>query len=186
MSVTATFGITRRVAIGAAGAALATVVANDFTKARAAPALLAAWADGWSNLGEPQKLLGLFDAQAVYEDVAFGDLAKGAPALGALIAGAHAAIPDFRIEIFDGFAADDMAAVEYEITGTQTGDLPYLPATGRPFRVRASSILTLQAGRITRESRYYDMARFLIQLGALQADELPSLGTPAPKPGGAP
>jgi steroid delta-isomerase-like uncharacterized protein len=186
MALPGTFNITRRGAIGIAGAALATVAMNDFPKARAAPALLTAWADGWSSLGEPQKLIGLFDAQAVYEDVAFGDVVEGTQALGALLANAHTAIPDFRTQIFDGFTTDGMAAVEYEIVGTQTGDLPYLPATGKSFRIRASSILALRAGKIMRESRYYDMARFLLQLGVLQPTELPALGTPARKPGGAP
>jgi steroid delta-isomerase-like uncharacterized protein len=114
------------------------------------------------------------------------DLMEGARALGALLADAHTAIPDFRVEIFDGFSTSEMAAVECEITGTQRGDLPYLPATGKSFRIRASSILVLQAGKIMRESRYYDMTRLLMQLGALQPAQLPALGTPAQKPGGTP
>ena len=179
------FIVTRRVALGAAGAGLATIMQGDVQKASAAPALLTAWADGWSTLGEPERLLALFDDEMAYEDVAFGDVVRGTDGFRTLLGGVKQAIPDFRIQMFDGFSAENMAAVEYEITGTQTGDLPYLKATGKPFRLRASSILSLKGGKISRESRYYDMCRFLVQLGALAPAELPPLGTPAARPGGA-
>lgn len=77
-----------------------------------------------------------------------------------------------------------MAAAEYSISGTQSGDLPYLKATDESFRIRAASVFVLADGKIARESRYYDMARFLEQLGALAAADLPKLGTPPATPGG--
>lgn len=182
----APFIFTRRSVMGAASAALAVTLQANALEANASTDLLAEWAAGWSTPGEPEKLLALFDERMVYEDVAYGDVLQGPQAFRKLLAGVKQSIPDFRIRIFDGFSSERMAAVEYEITGTQTGDLPYLKATGKPFRLRATSSLVLEAGKISRESRYYDMARFLVQLGALAPAELPPLGTPASKPGGAP
>ena len=66
--------------------------------------------------------------------------------------------------------------------GTQSGDLPYLTATGKSFSLRAASIFTLVEGKIQRESRYYNMLSFLAQLGAVSGDTLPPLGTPQPAP----
>jgi len=109
---------------------------------------------------------------------------RGAESFRGLLAEAAKAIPDFRVELFDGFATETMAAAEYAITGTQTGDLPYLKATGKPFRLRAASVFVLDNEKIRRESRYYDMARFLTQLGGLPPADLPPLGTPAARPGG--
>jgi steroid delta-isomerase-like uncharacterized protein len=164
----------------AAGAAETRLTNAQFTEAK----LLARWADGWSSLGDPQKLLALVAADVVYEDVAVGDTVRGVEPFRGLLAEAAKAIPDFRVALFDGFATETMAAAEYEITGTQTGDLPYLKATGKPFRLRAASIFTIENEKISRESRYYDLARFLTQLGGLPGADLPSLGRPAAKPGG--
>jgi steroid delta-isomerase-like uncharacterized protein len=145
---------------------------------------LARWADGWSTLGDPQKLLALVTTDVVYEDVAVGDVVQGAESLRGLLAVAAKAIPDFHVELFDGFATETMAAAEYAITGTQTGGLPYLRATGKPFRLRAASVFVLENEKIRRESRYYDIARFLTQLGGLAPADLPPLSIPAAKPGG--
>lgn len=77
-----------------------------------------------------------------------------------------------------------MAATEYTISRTQRGDLPYLKASGKPFRIRASSIFEIEDGKIRRETRYYNVAHFLAQLGGLDSSVLSRLGTEARRPGG--
>jgi steroid delta-isomerase-like uncharacterized protein len=148
------------------------------------PELLLQWAAGWSTLGDPSILLGAFTDDAIYEDVAAGDVLQGADAVRQLLTEAAAAIPDFTVTLQTGFATAELAAAEYLITGTQTGDLPYLAATGKPFTLRANSIFVLEGGLIRRESRYYDMIQFLTQLGGLTDAALADLGTPAAEPGG--
>lgn len=170
--------------LGAVGAALAVTRSRILAAGNTEAKFLARWADGWSRLGDPEKLLALVTADVVYEDVAVGDVVQGAASFRGLLATAAKAIPDFRVELFDGFATGTMAAAEYAITGTQTGDLPYLRATGKTFRLRAASVFVLENEKIRRESRYYDMARFLVQLDGLSRANLPPLGTPAAKPGG--
>lgn len=185
MPISRILPVSRRVAlrVGAGGAALAGTP-RTLVAANARAKLLARWAEGWSAPGDPEKLLALVTADIVYEDVAVGDVVRGTTSFRDLLATAAKAIPDFRVELFDGFATETMASAEYAITGTQTGDLPYLKATGKPFRLRAASVFVLENKKIRRESRYYDMARFLTQLGGLPPADLPRLGAPAAKPGG--
>lgn len=178
--------LSRRAALrrGATGAALAAMAPLSLAARPRVPDLLVRWAEGWSSVTEPDQLLALVAPDIVYEDVAVGDVVKGVEAFRTLLVEAGKAIPDLHIEVFDGFADDAMAAAEYSISGTQTGDLPYLKATDASFRIRSASVFVLANGKIARESRYYDMARFLEQLGALSPANLPKLGTPPATPGG--
>jgi hypothetical protein len=45
--------------------------------------------------------------------------------------------------------------------------LPRLPATGKGFAVRGCTICERKAGKITRNSDYWDMAAFLRQTGLM-------------------
>ncbi len=53
------------------------------------------------------------------------------------------------------------------MTGTHTGDLPDLPATGKSFSIRGATIAEVSAGRIVRAADYWDLATFLRQLGVM-------------------
>jgi predicted ester cyclase len=56
------------------------------------------------------------------------------------------------------------------MSGTHKGDLPEMPATGKRFSsVRDSIILELKAGKIRRESDYWDAATFMKQVGLLSS-----------------
>ncbi|MCP4386392.1 MAG: hypothetical protein GY798_34125, partial [Hyphomicrobiales bacterium] len=166
----------------AAAAAAATVPPAHAQSA--VPEILSRWAEGWSAVSEPEKLMAVTAEDIVFEDVAVGVVFRGSAALRDLLAEAASAIPDFKVEIFDGFATDTMAAAEYAMSGVQSGNLPYLPGEDRKFRIRGSSVFVLDGGKIKRESRYYDMARFLEALGGMKGLEsaFPKLGTPAAKP----
>lgn len=146
--------------------------------------LIQQWAAGWSHLGDPSILLGVVTDDVTYEDVAVGEVLRGRAALRQLLTTAGAAIPNFTISVLTSLVTEQMGAAEYRISGTQSGDLPYLKATGKPFSIRASSVFALQDGKIRRESRYYDMVQFLRQLGGLHTATFDSLGTPPAEPGG--
>jgi steroid delta-isomerase-like uncharacterized protein len=53
------------------------------------------------------------------------------------------------------------------MSGTHAGDFPGMPATGKRLSVRGSTILELEAGKIRRESDYWDAATFMRQVGLL-------------------
>ena len=83
---------------------------------------------------------------------------------------AFAAIPDFKYELRDGVAVGQWAIIDWVMSGTHKGDLPGIPDTGKRFSlVRGSTILEREAGKIRRESDYWDAATFMKQVGLLRS-----------------
>ena len=101
-----------------------------------------------------------FTDDGVYEDVALGILNRGRREVTAFVQATLAAIPDFKIEPKSVFAAVDRLCVELIMTGTQTGDFPGLPATGKSFSIRIASIMEFQKGKICRITDYWSLASF--------------------------
>jgi steroid delta-isomerase-like uncharacterized protein len=128
------------------------------------------WAMAWSSAenNDPERVVALFANDCVFEDVTFGVVARGKEELRGFVNGAFAAIPDFKYRLTSRFAAGQWAAIEWVMSGTHTGDFPGMPATGKRFSsVRGSSILELEAGKIRRQSDYWDAATFMRQVGLL-------------------
>jgi steroid delta-isomerase-like uncharacterized protein len=134
------------------------------------------WALAWSS-GEnkdPERLLALFADDCVFEDVTFGFVARGKDELRRFVNGAFAAVPDFTYGVTRRFATRQWAAIEWVMSGTHKGDFPGVLATGKRFSsVRGTSILELEAGKIRRESDYWDSATFMRQVGLLPSQEAP-------------
>jgi len=125
-----------------------------------------AWSSGSSN--DPELVLALFADECVFEDFTFGVVVRGKEELRSFVNGAFAAIPDFKYGLRSRFATSQWAVIEWVMSGTHKGDLPGIPATGKRFSsVRGSTILELEAGKIRRESDYWDSATFMNQVGLL-------------------
>ena len=124
------------------------------------------WATSWSshNTG---KLVSLFTDDCVYEDVTFGVVNHGKKELQAFADGVFAGVPDFKIELTARFASGTSAGMEWVMSGTHKGDFPGMPATGKRFSTRGVTILELQAGKIRRNSDYWDAASVMRQVGLL-------------------
>jgi steroid delta-isomerase-like uncharacterized protein len=132
--------------------------------------LLDDWAIAWSSSDskDPERVLALFADDCVFEDVTFGVVARGKDELRTFANRAFAAVPDFKYGLTSRFATSQWAAIEWVMSGTHQGDFPGIPATGKPFSaVRGSTILELEAGKIRRESDYWDAATFMKQVGIL-------------------
>lgn len=121
-----------------------------------------AWADAWSR-HDVEKLFSLCTDDCVYEDVTMRALNRGKAEIKSFANAVFAAFPDFRIQLTSGFTAGNWAGAEWTMSGTHKGDLPGLLATGRSFAVRGSTICELKAGKIKRNSDYWDMVTFLKQ-----------------------
>jgi steroid delta-isomerase-like uncharacterized protein/uncharacterized protein (TIGR02118 family) len=122
------------------------------------------WAAGWSA-HDRERVVRLFTDDCIYEDVTMGVVNRGRDELRAFADAIFAAIPDFTIELLSGFAGDGWGAMEWTMAGTHAGDLPGVPATGRRFSVRGSTVLELAPDAIARCSDYWNMAAFLEQVG---------------------
>ena len=131
------------------------------------------WALAWSSIyscQNPERVLSLFVDDCFFEDVTFGLVARGKEELRSFVKRAFAAIPDFKYELRNRFAVGQWAVIEWAISGTHKGDLPGIPATGKRFSlVRGSTVLELEAGKIRRESDYWDAATLMRQVGALRS-----------------
>lgn len=127
---------------------------------------LGEWAAGWSTQDIERVILVCTD-QCVYEDVPLGVVNHGNQELRAFGKQVFDAFPDFNIELATRVAAGDWAMLEWTMSGTHQGDLPDMPATGKPFSVRGATTLQLEDGRISRNSDYWDMATLLTQLGLM-------------------
>ena len=114
-----------------------------------------------------EAVVSFFVEDCIYEDVALGALNRGKSEVRTFVQATLTAIPDFKIELKSVFATVDRLASEWIMTGTQTGDFPGLPATGKSFSVPVASIMEFQNGKIRRNTDYWNLASFLQQVGAM-------------------
>jgi steroid delta-isomerase-like uncharacterized protein len=143
------------------------------------PPPLAEWAAAYSS-GDADRLLALYTDDALWEEVAIGLAAHGQDEIRAHLDRLFTAVPDFTVDVNNGFVAGDQAVVEWVISGTYSADFPGLPpAAGQHFSLRGASVFELTDGKIRRYTEYWDAYAFLVQLGALPAPCAAS-GTPMP------
>ncbi len=81
----------------------------------------------------------------------------------------RAAFSDLRITVEDQIAEGDKVVNRWTAKGTQDGDLPSLPATGRTNTVTGISIDRIEDGKIVESWGNWDTLGMLQQLGAMPA-----------------
>ena len=89
------------------------------------------------------------------------------------VAAFRAAFPDLRVTIDDLMIDGDRFASRTTVTGTHTGDLMGMPATGRHISVEAVDIGRIENGQAKDRWGGLNMYSMLTQLGVI----------PAPQPG---
>ena len=127
--------------------------------------LVQRWADAWST--DIDALLALFLDDCVYEDVTMGVVNHGKDELRTFAAGLRTASPDFRVEINAMFGEGENAAAAWTMSGTQKGDWPEMPASGKAFTVRGATLFRVSGDRLAEVHDYWDSATVLRQLGFL-------------------
>jgi predicted ester cyclase len=76
-------------------------------------------------------------------------------------------MPDATLRIDDFLIDMDRIAIRFAITGTQTGPLFGVPATGRTIRLEGQTIAIVRSGKIVERRTTTDMLGVLVQLGAV-------------------
>lgn len=76
-----------------------------------------------------------------------------------------AAASDPNITITNRIVSGNQVTAEWIATGIHTGDLPGLPASGRPFTIRGVTVVIRENDKIVREALYFDVAELRRQLG---------------------
>jgi steroid delta-isomerase-like uncharacterized protein len=79
-----------------------------------------------------------------------------------------AAFPDGKLEIERIHSAGNFAFSEYTGSGTHSGDLMGIAATGRRVSLPICNVLEIRDGKIFAERDYMDMAHMMQQLGVTQ------------------
>ena len=121
----------------------------------------------WAN--QADTLVELFTDDVVYEDVPFGAVNRSKDELKAFANGFFGAFPDVHFTIDSLHVDDAHAHAEWSFTGTQTGDLPGLPATGGKVHVRGASIIQIRGDKVCKQTDYWDFAGMQQQLAATPA-----------------
>jgi steroid delta-isomerase-like uncharacterized protein len=116
------------------------------------------------NSHDIEKVPALLTDDVVIEDVPFGMVMKGKDGVKQAYTNFIAAIPDFKKEPKSWVTNDRSFAIEVVFTGTQKGDLPGLPATGKQFSIRGCSFGEFENGKIKGRRDYWDSASLAKQL----------------------
>lgn len=82
------------------------------------------------------------------------------------------AFPDLHFEVLEMIEDADSVVVQWNMSGTHTGDLLQLPATGRPFRISGMTIYYFKQAKLYGHSQAFDRLGFLAQIGALNQKPL--------------
>ncbi|MBN8639492.1 MAG: ester cyclase [Anaerolineae bacterium] len=91
--------------------------------------------------------------------------AQGRDAMVQAAKALRAAMPDYHSEPIQIVAEDDRVTILARITGTQSGTLFNLPATGKSFSVTEISEFRLANGKIVERWGLVDMVGMMMQLG---------------------
>ena len=94
-----------------------------------------------------------------------GGEARGAEGTEAYLRGIVEGFPDFRIEILESLAREDVVMVELEWTGTHRGTFDGLPPTGRSVALRGAEKHRVADGALQRTDVYLDSGALKAKLG---------------------
>jgi steroid delta-isomerase-like uncharacterized protein len=117
------------------------------------------------NRGNTSVLDELVHPEYVYRSP--GQELRGAEGLVALFDGYRSAFPDLALEIDDLVVADDATVMSFTITGTHSGDLLGIRATGRRVRVNGMVRSRFRGGKIAEEWEILDQLTLFEQLGVV-------------------
>lgn len=113
----------------------------------------------------------LFSADHIYHDPSSPSIGPGPEGMKQLMSTYHVAFPDSHWDIDDMLVTEDGETVVTRWTGsgTQTADLPGLPATGRKARVAGIWMHRIAGGKIVESWNVWDTLGMLQQLGVVPA-----------------
>lgn len=109
----------------------------------------------------------LFGPTAVLEDVALARPVVGVEQIAAVYARHFAAIPDAHVRLERMIAEGDTVVAEWTSSGTHRGPLMGIPASGRHVEVKGISIIRFSGDVPVADTRVWDLAGLLRQIGLL-------------------
>jgi steroid delta-isomerase-like uncharacterized protein len=95
--------------------------------------------EAWSSR-KGEKVAELMAQDATFEDLALGVLHRGRAEIAAFVAETVTMSPDVSFTLVSEQESGDQYCIEWEMTGTQSGEAAGLPATNKPYRIRGVSV----------------------------------------------
>lgn len=92
---------------------------------------------------------------------------EGIDALVEWVMGVRTIIPDLEGEFVEQVAEEDLIVLLVHATGTHTGEVPGIPATGNEIVIDAIWMVRVEDGKITEWWQLEDLLNSYIQLGIL-------------------
>jgi steroid delta-isomerase-like uncharacterized protein len=128
----------------------------------AAETIAERWAAAW-NSHDVEKIVALFAADGIYQDVPFGTTSRGSAALRNYAKSYFDAVPDMKTVVTGSALAGGRGYIEWTFSGTDVG----IYKTNKPFSISGVSIIATRAGKITSDRDHYDLAGLMKQVGVL-------------------
>jgi steroid delta-isomerase-like uncharacterized protein len=122
------------------------------------------WITAW-NSHDPAKWAAFFTSDIFYEDVTFGEISRGSAEASKFAASFFSDVPDLKLELVEASVEGNHGSIQWILSGSDKGVFK----TGRKFKVRGASIISIDHGKISRSIDYYDLATIMKQLGVLPA-----------------
>ena len=133
-----------------------------------------AWYDdylrAWDS-HDAERITSFMTPDVTYSDVSLGETHTGREDVAAWIdTMVDEFSTDYLFESVFSFSTDDVYALEWVLKGTNDrGKL--FPATNRPFTIHGVSVGELEGGKIKRNTDYWSLGEFLMQVGLMPAPE---------------
>ena len=123
------------------------------------------------NTHDAEATAALFAEDAVLEDSSVAHPAVGPQQIAALYARHYAAIPDAHVQVDRMVAEFDTVVVEWTSSGTHRGKLLGIPPTGKRINFKGVSLIRYRSGLAIADTRLWDLAGLLRQIGLLPGQE---------------
>jgi steroid delta-isomerase-like uncharacterized protein len=135
-----------------------------------ARAVVREYVSAWNSHDIP-RFAALFIEDGAYGDFGEGKIFLGREQIGRHLSALFSAIPDLTLTLTAEPVHDgERALCKWTMSGTQTGPILGLDATGRTFQVEGSTLFMLKGGRMERAGAYYDVNSVVRQLNGLSRE----------------
>ena len=132
--------------------------------------------DAW-NSHDGERIASFMTPDASYTDIVLAQTHRGRADIAAWINSMNREFStDYRFEPGHELVSDSGYFLEWTLKGTHDGSTPRLPASQKQFAIHGVSVGELENGKIKRNTDYWNMVEFLVQIGAMPAPT--AAGTP--------
>ena len=123
------------------------------------------------NTHDPVAAAAHFADDAELRDAAIPRSVVGREAIAAVYSRNFAAFPDAHVRVDRMVAEGDTVAVEWTLAGTHRGKMMGIPATGKSICFNGISMIRFRQNMAVADTRLWDLAGLLRQLGLLPSHE---------------